>query len=268
MRALNSSIYKDIVATFPVGVLLVDGEGVICEWNTWLTSLTEITKEQALGKQLHDLFPRINTKRFQFAIEQVLQHRHPQILSQALNHYLIPIPLKQASEGDSMAYMQQAVSLFPIIEGENNYALVVISDVTDNCNQKNSLLRVAKRFEEESIHDELTGAYNRRFLWEYLDIELAKALRGKYTLVCTVYDLDHFKEVNDNLGHEAGDEVLRSFVTLIEATLRIEDKCFRYGGEEFIVITSQKDASQMDVLADRIRLKMAQKKSMVYSNMW
>lgn len=55
--------------------------------------------------------------------------------------------------------------------------------------QRHTLLHVAKRFEEESVRDALTGLYNRRFLWEYLDSELPKASREKYSVICTMYDL-------------------------------------------------------------------------------
>jgi len=145
MRELSSHVYEKIVAAFPVGVFIVGGDGVICEWNTWLVSCTDITKEQALGQCLNDLFPRENIERFQFAVEQVLCNQNPQILSQVLNHYLIPIPLKHVVQRDEVVYMQQAVSLYPITEGEKTYALVVIKDVTENYNQRQALLRMAKK---------------------------------------------------------------------------------------------------------------------------
>jgi diguanylate cyclase (GGDEF)-like protein len=122
--------------------------------------------------------------------------------------------------------------------------------------QRHMLLHVAKRFEKQSVHDELTGLYNRRFLWEYLESELLKASREQYSVVCTVYDLDHFKLVNDELGHKAGDEVLLSFVDVLKKTLRVGDKVFRYGGEEFITISSHTKANQAGALATRVCAKM------------
>lgn len=79
-------------------------------------------------------------------------------------------------------------------------------------------------------------------------------------MICTVYDLDFFKQVNDELGHDAGDEILLSFTEVIKKTLRAGEKAFRYGGEEFITISLHKDGSQAEVLANRIRLTMEKKK--------
>ncbi len=260
MSRLDHSIYLKMFSALPVGVFLVDDKKVICEWNTWLVKRTKVSRKKALGSQLEDLFPEVSTERFQFAVNQVLAHEHPQVLSQILNHYLIPIPLPKVSQTKHLKYMQQSVSLFPIVTADKTYAMVVILDVTENYNQRHMLLHVAKRFEEESVRDELTGLYNRRFLWEYLESELPKASREKYTLVCTMYDLDHFKAVNDDVGHKAGDEVLRSFVEVIKGCMRAGDRAFRYGGEEFITISSHVNPKQGGVLAERIRKKLAAKK--------
>jgi diguanylate cyclase (GGDEF)-like protein len=260
MKALDNDIYKLMFATLPVGVLLLDGNGLICEWNQWLASKTGITRKKALQQPLESLFPTTKTARFHFAFEQVVVHQHPQILSQILNRYLIPIALPEETWLEGIEYMQQAVSLFPIASDDTVYALVVIIDVTQNYHQRHMLLHVAKRFEKASVHDELTGLYNRRFLWEYLASELPKASREQYAVVCTMYDLDHFKLVNDELGHEAGDEVLLSFVDVLKKTLRAGDKVFRHGGEEFITISSHVKANQAGALATRVCSKMRAKK--------
>lgn len=259
-QKFDSRLYEQIFAILPFGILLVDDEGVICEWSNHLVSLTKIKRVDALGQRLEALFPGINTRRFEFAVEQVIQYQHPQVLSQILNNYLIPIPLEKNFAKSELDYMQQSVSIYPISYHEKNYALVVIVDATETSHQRHMLLRVAKRFEEESVHDELTGLYNRRFLWEYLESELPKAKREDYTVICTLYDLDHFKEVNDALGHAAGDDILVSFAKVINTSLRAGDKVFRYGGEEFMTISSQKNTKQPDSLAKRIVMKMAQKK--------
>jgi diguanylate cyclase (GGDEF)-like protein len=258
---LDSSLYEQIFKLLPLGMLLVDAEGVICEWSHHLVVLTKIERKDALGKRLEMLFPNIKTKRFDFAVEQVVAYQHPQVLSQILNNYLIPIPLVQEFAMDGIDYMQQSVSIYPVTYHQKNYAFVVITDVTETVYQRHMLLRVAKRFEEESVHDELTGLYNRRFLWEYLASELPKAARQNYVVVCTLYDLDGFKLVNDELGHEAGDHVLSSFSDVLKKTLRAGDKVFRYGGEEFITISSYKKSHDVGALANRVRCVMEKKKA-------
>lgn len=260
MLVLSQTIYQTMFSVLPVGILLLDEDRKVYEWNAWLESSTGITKEQVLGQRFNTIFPDMKSQRFDFAISQVLKHKHPQILSQILNNYIIPIQLPENSLVKDTIYMQQSVAIFPIEEKDKGYAMVVIRDVTESYQQRHMLLQVAKRFEEESIHDELTGLYNRRFLWEYLITELSKAARDKYAVVCTMYDLDHFKQVNDELGHEAGDSILKSFAEIITNNIRLGDKAFRYGGEEFITISSQVDADKASDLSERIRNTLMQQK--------
>jgi diguanylate cyclase (GGDEF)-like protein len=101
--------------------------------------------------------------------------------------------------------------------------------------------------------DELTGIRNRRAVLQAGDEEFQRSLRFKRSLSCLVLDLDYFKEVNDNYGHSVGDDVLKSFSTLVEETLRKADLFGRLGGEEFLIIASEANAEQSMNLAERIK---------------
>jgi diguanylate cyclase (GGDEF)-like protein len=92
-----------------------------------------------------------------------------------------------------------------------------------------------RRLYESSIHDVLTGAYNRRFLEDRLRAEIAFALRHRTNCTIVLFDIDHFKKVNDTHGHRAGDLALKHVVSLCVTTLRAEDVFARYGGEEFMI---------------------------------
>jgi diguanylate cyclase (GGDEF)-like protein len=89
---------------------------------------------------------------------------------------------------------------------------------------------------EQSVRDPLTGVFNRRYLMESLDRELPRARRTGSPLVVAVLDVDHFKPVNDALGHEAGDQVLAQVAGVLVGNVRDEDVVCRYGGEEFVVV--------------------------------
>ncbi len=104
-------------------------------------------------------------------------------------------------------------------------------------NEELEALQVQLR--EQSIRDPLTGAYNRRFLAEILDKELARAERSRYPVSLLMLDIDHFKDVNDTYGHPAGDEALKTLVEVIENKVRHSDIICRYGGEEFVIILPQ-----------------------------
>lgn len=95
-----------------------------------------------------------------------------------------------------------------------------------------------QRARELSVTDELTGLYNRRFLLQRLEEELSRARRYRLPLSCIMLDLDYFKRVNDDHGHQAGDQVLRHVAELLRRECRKEDILARYGGEEFTVVIS------------------------------
>ncbi len=112
-----------------------------------------------------------------------------------------------------------------------------------------------QRMRELSVTDELTGLYNRRFLQQRLDEELSRARRYRLPLACVLLDMDNFKSVNDDYGHQAGDQVLRRVAQLIRSECRREDIVARYGGEEFLVVLSGDEQHALG-LAERIRHRL------------
>ncbi|MBU1437969.1 MAG: GGDEF domain-containing protein [Gammaproteobacteria bacterium] len=106
-------------------------------------------------------------------------------------------------------------------------------------------------------HDVLTSCYNRRKVLEIAAIHLKKAKRYQQEFSVLVFDLDHFKQVNDTFGHAVGDCVLIGFVERVNAELRKPDELGRLGGEEFIAILPDTSAEAATALAERIRSKIA-----------
>ena len=92
------------------------------------------------------------------------------------------------------------------------------------------------KLREQAIRDSLTSLFNRRYLEETLERELAVAARSLSSLTIILLDLDHFKDFNDQYGHAAGDTVLRILSSLLRGNTRSSDVACRYGGEEFIVV--------------------------------
>lgn len=120
------------------------------------------------------------------------------------------------------------------------------------------LKRALARAEDLANHDGLTGCYTRRRLMELLWVEAKRAERGSPLAVCLV-DLDHFKNINDDHGHLAGDEVLTQFTATAQAELRATDFLGRYGGEEFLIGFSQTALPEAVVAAERIREAVAKR---------
>lgn len=113
--------------------------------------------------------------------------------------------------------------------------------------------RKQRDLEELAVCDPLTGLYNRRFLDEYLRIHMAMARRQNAPISFIAIDLDHFKNVNDTYGHEAGDQVLSEMGVTIRNTVRASDLPVRVGGEEFLVVMP--DTSEAGAVTFAIRLQ-------------
>ncbi|HOT68301.1 MAG TPA: diguanylate cyclase [Candidatus Saccharicenans sp.] len=97
-------------------------------------------------------------------------------------------------------------------------------------------IRLRESLRQQSIRDPLTGIFNRRYLEETLQREFARARRLGQPLSVIMFDIDHFKAVNDSYGHEAGDVVLQSIARELQSAVRTEDIVCRFGGEEFVVV--------------------------------
>lgn len=123
------------------------------------------------------------------------------------------------------------------------------------------LLRLNERLQETmdslerlATRDSLTGLWNRRSILELLQRELARSRRERHALAAVMIDIDHFKPINDRIGHLAGDEVLRELTRRVASTLREADVFGRLGGEEFLVILSPGDRQTALEVMERARL--------------
>lgn len=124
-----------------------------------------------------------------------------------------------------------------------------------------SLLRQNQRLDRmkaQALIDELTGVFNRRYLEGHLSAKFGEAKRYHHPFSFILLDLDHFKKVNDTLGHQFGDLVLRQTAGLIRAQMRGEDMLTRYGGEEFAIILPYTDLDGALILAERVRTSVAE----------
>jgi len=163
-----------------------------------------------------------------------------------------------------------SVALIPLIREENLVGCLCFASVDDRRftrHHATSFLAhmgtVASFAIENSVNrarilrsgftDVLTGMHNRRYLETRLVEEIARAQRDQKALTCLMLDVDHFKQVNDTYGHQAGDRVLREIVKRVEGQIRTSDVAARYGGEEFAVLMPATRAREALRLAERIR---------------
>lgn len=132
------------------------------------------------------------------------------------------------------------------LPGEREQSIVSFSDITDIENE-------SKRLEYLSITDPLTKIYNRLKFDSVLDFQIAMARRYQKFFSVIMFDIDHFKEINDTLGHKVGDETLKKLVQIISGSLRASDIFARWGGEEFMVLLPETELDGAVSLAEDLR---------------
>lgn len=110
-----------------------------------------------------------------------------------------------------------------------------------------------RQLQTMALEDQLTGLPNRRCGLDYFDKEWARATRSDESLLCMILDIDHFKNVNDTYGHDAGDVVLQKTAAVMQNCMRDSDVVCRFGGEEFLVICPGADVEVAKILGDRLR---------------
>ncbi|MGE4518474.1 MAG: GGDEF domain-containing protein [Desulfobacteraceae bacterium] len=146
------------------------------------------------------------------------------------------------------------------------YHSEIISDmVTGLENAVSSFIRM-KSLEDAASIDALTGCYNRRELDRKLEEQFSFSRRYGKDFSLIMFDIDHFKNLNDTYGHDAGDEVLKEISSRIKKIIRTEDNIFRYGGEEFVVILPETDESSAAMLANRLRVEIAENPFIINDN--
>jgi len=130
---------------------------------------------------------------------------------------------------------------------------VLLATVSEQIGLAIGNIRLREELRRQAIHDPLTGLYNRRHFDECMLRRVAEYKRSKVPFVMMMIDLDHFKAINDGFGHDSGDEVLRIVAALLKRIVAADESVFRLGGEEFVVLTEDRDGSGGFNLAERIR---------------
>lgn len=167
----------------------------------------------------------------------------------------VTVKLRSNLELDALAesFNRMSLKLKEQHEAQQNHIALLEEQKQEIAVQNEELAEANTRLEKKSITDQLTGAYNRRYIMRQMEQELAIAIRHSLPLSILLIDIDHFKNVNDTHGHQVGDEVLREMVQVLSESIRTSDVMGRYGGEEFIVLAPHTGLQEALVLAERLR---------------
>ena len=137
---------------------------------------------------------------------------------------------------------------------DRDYLLATTHDITARLRADEEKEQLLKRLDEFATHDQLTGTWNRRQFDVLLAREIARARRYQLPLSLIMFDIDHFKNVNDSQGHLAGDDLLSALAVYVSANIRDTDTLARWGGEEFMLILPDTKLADAEQFAEKLRL--------------
>lgn len=247
----------DMLQTIDVGLVVLDQDYQVQMWNSFMENHSGLTPAHVMGHNLFSLFSEIPQAWFKRKLDMVFKLNTRSFTTWEQRPYLLRFrtyrPISSAAE-----HMYQNVTLIPIssADGRVRHVGVIIYDVTDTALGKLELESANQQLAQLSRTDRLTCLNNRGYWEECLQQEFARFQRSKAPCALIMFDIDHFKQVNDTHGHQAGDEVIRATAATLRGTIRATDIPGRYGGEEFTVILTDTDADSAGYVAERLRRKI------------
>jgi diguanylate cyclase (GGDEF)-like protein len=136
--------------------------------------------------------------------------------------------------------------------------LLLLHTVADQLAVAVNQAHLFAQMQKQALTDEITGCYNRRSFELQLERDLHLATRMRLPLSLLMLDLDNFKHINDQMGHEAGDMALRLLADNLRTELRVGDTAARFGGDEFVIVLPQANTEGAMLVAERLRARLGQ----------
>lgn len=230
------------------GIIVVDQYQSIVIWNHWLEKYSGKKKNDVLGQHLANVCLKFSAAAYQQLLYSALNAGQSRFCSGALHHFFIE-PYEELKD----KHVRQNMQIEPVIVDQECYALIQITDVTNQYSRVKGLHNVIKELESENVqskrtkqilqyqawHDSLTGLNNRTLFYDRLFHTICHAERNKLIFALLFLDLDAFKQINDTLGHSAGDEILIAVSDRMKKCIRKTDTLARLGGDEFALLLTQ-----------------------------
>jgi diguanylate cyclase (GGDEF)-like protein/PAS domain S-box-containing protein len=230
-----------IMDLLPIPVFIKNRAGLYIDCNKAFNDFLSISREEIIGKSVYDLWTKEEADMFFSQDEELFNQGGVQIYETKIT----------SSKGVTHT-VQFHKQIFNDSQGKMAGFLGVIFDITEKKKLESSLERLA-------VIDELTGLANRRDGMAQLEHLHEISERNMRPYCIAMIDIDCFKHVNDQYGHHNGDLVLREFADLIKNQLRHNDLCFRYGGEEFVIILPETKLHIGFTVVERLRKAWADK---------
>ncbi len=237
----SEEIFRSISSSAQDAIIMINGDGNISYWNNAAMEIFGYSREEATGRNLHQLLaptrylenPAKGFARFRETGEDALVGKVSEM--EALRKDGTEFPIEVS---------------FSVVRIKDKWSgIAIVRDIAERKRSEATLRQLATT-------DALTGIFNRRHFNTSLETEIRRAQRYHLPLALILFDIDHFKRINDVFGHPAGDQVLKHMADLVRGTIREPDMFARWGGEEFVILTPGNDADGARKLAEKLRKEM------------
>ncbi len=247
----------DIIQSADIGIVVLDREFNIQIYNRFMQVHSDIGPEDAIGTSIFDLYPYLDDDWFKRRVSTVFNLDIPVYTTWEQRDNVFDFSLKLPIHHETQC-MYQNTTFVPLhsVKDEVEKVGIVVYDVTETAvnrikleDAKDELLRLSRT-------DRLTSLWNRGYWEERLNDEFRRRDRSGADVSLVMFDIDHFKNINDSYGHQLGDEAIRAVSRILLENSRDIDICGRYGGEEFAVVLPETGLDGASVYCERLRKKI------------
>ena len=244
----------DVLHSIDVGLVVLDLDFKIKLWNGFMQNHSAKDSADVLDRSVFSVFPELPESWFRRKLQSVSVLQTTAFTTWEQRPYVFRFNNYRPVTG-SARYMYQNCTMLPLNDarGSVQHICVIIYDVTEVAVNRLQLQKANEQLHRISRTDGLTGLLNRKTWEQSLHQEFKRYQRHKHSCSLVMFDIDHFKRINDGYGHPAGDEVIRRTASALMDGIREVDVAGRYGGEEFGLILVDTDAQGAKHVAERLR---------------
>lgn len=246
--------FLTIIQNINVGIIVIDKAFKVHVWNSFMEINSGFSGVTMNGQNIFDFFPDLAHTWFKDKVLETFSMEVPIFSPWEQHEEVFHFQNNRPFTGTSQ-YMYQNFTFIPFnsLNGKCEEVCIIIYDVTDAACSKLGMQEANAQLHQLSITDGLTNLYNRKHWQECLTQQYRLFMRNHMPVTLMMFDIDHFKMVNDTYGHPAGDAVLRSVSAILRKQIRNTDIAGRYGGEEFAILLLDANRESSFMVAERLR---------------
>lgn len=239
--AEREEVLHSITSAVQDAVILIDPLGLVTYWNPAAEHMFGFSEAEVIGKNLHDL---------------IVPERYLERVHAGFSHFVTSGKGPAIGKTTSLQAKHENGDEFPVdislssikLRGQWN-AVGIVRNATER-------VKAAERLQQLATTDTLTGIFNRRCFDETLEREVSRSARLSSPLSLILFDVDHFKRINDTFGHQAGDQVLAQLAGAVGGAIRTSDLFARWRGEEFAILLPGSTLDAARQLAEKLRMTL------------